>query len=99
MIFVVGHFRLPAEHVERAKPLMAQVIAASLAEPGCRAYSYAEDVSEPGLFRVAEEWDSRAALEAHFATAHMRQWQREREALGFHNRQVVAYEAGEAVSL
>jgi quinol monooxygenase YgiN len=99
MIAVVGRFRLPAEHVEQAKPLMAQVIAASLAEPGCRAYSYAEDVNEPGLFRVAEEWDSRAALEAHFATAHMKRWQQQREALGFHDREVVAYEVGEPVGL
>jgi quinol monooxygenase YgiN len=99
MIVVVGRFRLPAEHIEHAKPLMERVIAASLAEPGCRAYSYAEDVSEPGLFRVAEEWDSRAALQAHFATEHMKQWQEERQALGFHDREVAAYEAGEAVSL
>jgi len=99
MILVSGRFRLPRERIEEARAAMAAVIAASLAEAGCRAYSYAEDVTEPGLFRVYEEWDSREALEAHFATAHMREWQAVREALGFHDREVNAFEAVEPTSL
>jgi quinol monooxygenase YgiN len=96
MIVVVGRFRLPPSQVERAKPLMARVIDASLAEAGCLEYSYAEDVCDAGLFRVSEAWKSHQALEAHFASEHMRQWQQEREALGFHDRQVIAHEAGES---
>ena len=46
MIAVVGSFRLPLEALEKARPLMLGVIEATLAEPGCRAYSYAEDVKE-----------------------------------------------------
>lgn len=99
MIVVIGRFRLPPEQVERVRPLMAQVIASSLAEPGCRAYAYAEDVCQPGLFRVSEVWDSREALQVHFTTEHMKRWQREREALGFQDREVTAYEASEPLSL
>ena len=99
MILVGGRFRLPLDRIEEARAAMAKVIAASLAEPGCRAYAYAEDVTEPGLFRVHEEWDSREALEAHFATPHMREWQAVRETMGFHDREVKAYEAGEAREL
>jgi quinol monooxygenase YgiN len=94
MIVVSGRFRLPPERIGEARPAMAKVIAASLTEAGCHAYSYAEDVTEPGLFRVHEKWDSREALEAHFATPHMREWQQVRETLGFHDRAVRAYEAG-----
>ena len=94
MILVNGCFRLPPDRIADARAAMAAVIAASLAERGCRAYSYAEDVTERGLFRVHEEWDSREALEAHFATPHMREWQRVRETLGFHDRAVWACEAG-----
>jgi quinol monooxygenase YgiN len=99
MLVVSGRFRLPPERIAEARPAMARVIAASLAEPGCRAYSYAEDVTEAGLFRVHEEWDSREALKAHFATEHMRDWQHVREALGFHDREVSAFEVSEAISL
>ena len=86
MIVVSGHFRLPPGRTAEARGAIRTVIAASLAEQGCRAYSYAKDVNEPGLFRVHEEWDSRAALEANFAAAPMREWQEARDALGFHDR-------------
>jgi quinol monooxygenase YgiN len=39
MILVSGRFRLPPERMAEARPAMAKVIAASLAEAACRAYS------------------------------------------------------------
>ena len=62
MIVVSGRFRLPLERIADARPYMAKVIAASSAEPGCRVYSYAEAIDEPGLFRVYEEWDGQASV-------------------------------------
>ena len=94
MIAVLGSFRFPPETVEQARPLMRAVIAATLAEPGCRAYSYAEDVAEPGCFRVTELWDSRKALSAHFDTPHMREWVEQRAALGFFDRRIALHEIG-----
>jgi quinol monooxygenase YgiN len=94
MIAVLGSFRFPPEAVERARWLMRAVIGATLAEPGCRAYSYAEDVAEPGLFRVNELWDSREALAAHFETPHMREWVEQRAALGFSDRRIALHEIG-----
>jgi quinol monooxygenase YgiN len=70
---------------------MARAIAASRAEPGCIAYAYAEDVNEPGLFRVNEAWTNREQLTAHFEMPHMKQWQRERAELGMTDRKVTAY--------
>jgi len=94
VIAVLGTFRLPPESVEQARPLMRAVIEATLAEAGCRDYSYAEDLAEQGLFRVTELWDSRKALSAHFQTQHMRQWSEERAALGFFDRRISLYELG-----
>lgn len=95
MVVVIGHFRIPQEHAAKASVAMAKVIAASRAEPGCLAYSYAEDVLEKGLFRVSEAWQSREALAAHFASEHMRVWQQERAGFGMSGRRVVAYEVAE----
>lgn len=96
MIVVSGSFRLPPESREAGREAMARAIAASRAEPGCIAYAYAEDVEEPGLFRVSEAWESRNALASHYDTPHMQQWQQERTALGMSDRQVTAYSvAGE----
>jgi quinol monooxygenase YgiN len=99
MIAVLGSFRFPAATVEQARPLMRAVIEATLAEPGCRAYSYAEDVAEPGSFRVTELWESRAALSAHFETPHMREWTEQRAALGFADRRIALHEIGAAEEL
>ena len=99
MIVVIGEFRIPPDHASEASVAMARVIAASRGEPGCRAYSYAEDVLEPGLFRVSEAWESREALSAHFATEHMRKWQDERAGYAMSARRVVAYEVGEEEAL
>ena len=94
MIAVLGTFRFPPDALEQARPLMRAVIEATLAEPGCRVYAYAEDVAEPGLFRVMEQWDSREALSAHFETTHMKAWADQRAALGFFDRRIAVHDLG-----
>ena len=78
---------------------MRAVIAATLAEPGCRTYSYAEDVAELGLFRVTELWDGREALSAHFEMPHMKAWIEQRAALGFFDRRIALHVIGAAEEL
>jgi quinol monooxygenase YgiN len=91
VIVVIGTFRLPPAGLAAGRAAMERVIVASRAEPGCIAYAYAEDVTEPGLFRVNEAWESREALATHFESAHMKAWQRERAELGMTDRKVTAY--------
>jgi len=99
MIAVLGSFRFPADAIERARPLMLAVIDATRAERGCRAYAYAEDVTEPGLFRVLELWDDRHTLSVHFQAQHMREWSEQRTALGFFDRQISVHEIGPGETL
>jgi quinol monooxygenase YgiN len=96
MIAVLGSFRFPVEVLDEARPLMRAVVEATLLEAGCRAYAYAEDVAEAGLFRVTELWDDRAALAAHFEMPHMKAWLEHRAALGFFDRDISVYEIGAA---
>lgn len=99
MIVVTGQFRIPVEKRVEAVEAMERVIAATLNEPGCIAYSYAEDIRKPGLFCVSEQWESREALTAHFAAAHMKQWQAERAALGMSGRVVTAFRVNDEEAL
>lgn len=92
MLLIVGTVRLPPDNLAAARPAMARMIAASRAEPGCRGYSYAEDVLDPGLIRVAEMWEDRAALDAHFASPHIADWRAAWPALGFHARDLTLHE-------
>lgn len=91
MIAVIGSFRMPLESREQARLIMERVVKATRAENGCIAYCYAEDVLEPGLFRVSELWESREVLAVHFAAPHMQEWQRERTSLGLSERVIKAY--------
>lgn len=97
-IAVIGEFRLPADRMDEARPAMARVIAATLAEQGCLSYSYAEDVLDPGLIRVSQRWVSRENLDAHLAAPHMAQWKAEREALGMTGREITVYTVSGAQS-
>ena len=98
-VAVIGEFRLPVERLAEARAAMERVVVATRAEAGCLAYSYAEDVLDPGLIRVSELWESREHLAAHFAAPHMKLWQVERDALGLSGRIITAYELGAAESL
>jgi quinol monooxygenase YgiN len=71
---------------------MARMLAASRAEDGCLTYSYAVDVEDPGLIRVFEAWRDEAALQAHFATAHMAAWRAAWPQFGVSDRNLSLYE-------
>ncbi len=94
-IAVMGEFRLPPERLAEARPLMVRLIEATRAEEGCILYSFAEDLGDPGLIRVAEKWESREHLARHFRTEHMAAWARERERFSLSGRQIAAYTIGD----
>jgi quinol monooxygenase YgiN len=98
-IVVVGQFRMPAENMEQARPLMAKVMLATRAEDGCIEYNYAEDVLDPGLIRVSEVWETREQLTAHLKTEHMAVWGQERTALGLSGRAITVFEADSGTAL
>ena len=92
MLLIVGTVRLPPENLERAKPAMRAMVQASLAEAGCLEYGYAEDVLQPGLIHVKERWTNQAALDAHFASAHLQLWRAAWPGLGIGDRDLCVYE-------
>jgi quinol monooxygenase YgiN len=96
MLLIVGTVRLPAHALNAARPVMQRMVHASRAEAGCLAYGYAEDVFEPGLIHVHELWTDQAALDRHFASAHIAEWRAAWPSLGIGERDLRVYEVGEA---
>jgi quinol monooxygenase YgiN len=96
MLLVLGTFRTPPENLAAARRVMAAMIDASRAEPGCLDYVYAEDLRIPGLIHVKEVWTDRAALDAHFASAHLAAWRASWPALGIADRSLQLFETGAA---
>jgi quinol monooxygenase YgiN len=68
-IVIAGEVDLPPENRERALSGARELIAAALAEPGCRHYAWSADPYDPGRVHVFEEWEDEASLTAHFAAA------------------------------
>ena len=60
----------PADH-DKAAALVAPLVEATLAEEGNGTYGFWAHLSEPGTFRVYEEWNDEEAMTAHMATSHM----------------------------
>lgn len=92
MQLIIGTIRLPPENLERARTAMQRMTMASRAEDGCLAYSYAQDVLEPGLIRVQELWRDSVALEKHWASVHFFEWRAQWPALGITDRQLMCYQ-------
>jgi quinol monooxygenase YgiN len=81
----------------RARPAMETMIRASRAEAGCIDYAYAIDLLDAGLIRVSERWESRAALAAHLASAHIQTWRRLWREIGVSDRRLRMYDASPEV--
>ncbi len=95
MILIAGTVRLPPERVADARVAAARMIEATRAEDGCLRYAFAEDVLEPGVIHISELWRDQAALERHFASAHMADWRAAGRVLGIRDRNLSVYEVDE----
>jgi quinol monooxygenase YgiN len=91
VIVVEGMIRIA--DLARAGPAMETMIRASRAEAGCIDYAYAIDLLDPGLIRVSERWESREALAAHLASAHIKVWRALWLEIGVSDRQLRMYDA------
>jgi quinol monooxygenase YgiN len=74
MLVLSVYLRVPPAEVDGLREAIKTVVAASRAEPGCRFYTLAEDISEPGLIRAFEVYDNDEALRAHANSEHFKAW-------------------------
>lgn len=75
MIIVSGLARVRADRLDAAGTLARQMEEAARQEPGCLHYGIYVSATDPNSFLVYSEWKSEAALQAHFLTPHMREFQ------------------------
>jgi len=68
-VVAVGRVHGIAGGRTRLIELMRRTAEAARAEPGCRAYDFAEVLDGVDEFVVVHEWDDRAALDAHYGGA------------------------------
>ncbi|WP_171121527.1 MULTISPECIES: putative quinol monooxygenase [unclassified Ruegeria] len=71
MLVVTGTVEVAPEGVEKAEKAALEMVAETVKEAGCITYEFSQVLGHTNRFRVYEEWESQAALEAHFAAPHM----------------------------
>ena len=74
MIYLISTAHLKPGTRERCLAPARICIEASRRDPGCIAYDLNLSVSDPDRMVFVEVWESRAALDAHFQTAHFKAW-------------------------
>ncbi len=82
MIVIHASVLVDPANSEAAVAAAKQMMAESRKEPGCHAYTFARDLSEPGRFWILEEWENDAALAIHFKAPHMAMFQQAVGGLG-----------------
>ena len=82
-LVVMASLLFPPEAEARASVALAELAAATRAEPGCLRYVVGRDPERPGLFHLSEIWADLASLALHFRTPHMAAFSATARRLGY----------------
>lgn len=74
MILISGTVTVQADKIEEAKVAFIIMQDASAAEDGCISYRFFQDLEDPTVFRLFEEWETQDALPAHNESSHMAEY-------------------------
>jgi quinol monooxygenase YgiN len=74
MVIIAGLARIRAEVREEAMRVGNGMADLSRQEQGCLAYRVGISADDPNAFFLYEEWESEAALDAHFHALHTREF-------------------------
>lgn len=92
MLVIAGTISLDPAKREDAIAAAREMMTATQAEPGCISYTFSADLSDDGTFRLFEEWQDQAALDAHFQAPHMAAFQAKMGGFGIRGMDVKRYE-------
>jgi quinol monooxygenase YgiN len=99
MIVIAGHVVLDPAQREQAEAAAREMMCETRKEEGCISYTFSADLEQAGRFRIFEEWESDAALAAHFASPHMARFQQAVGGLAVREMKVQRYEVSQVAPL
>jgi len=99
MLIVAGEIVVEAGAIEKVRDALRTVEEATRAEPGCITYAFSVDVSDPGMVRIFERWESQEALRSHLQMPHMAEFGQAVGAVQPKSVNVQAYEIAREVPL
>ena len=99
MLVIGGRIRIDPAGRDQAIAAATEMMRESNKEDGCISYTFSADLEDPGLFRIFEEWESEAALGAHFKAPHMATFQKALGALKVLEMDVKQYSVSDSKQL
>lgn len=99
MLIVAGELRMQPGTRHQFFDAVAPMVAATLREPGCRAYAFTPDPDDAELIRLWELWDDEESLAGHFASTHMAEWRARSADLPVASRDIKKYTVADVTSL
>ncbi len=92
MLVIAGEIEIDPANRDAAVAAAVRMMEETRKEAGCISYSFSGDLVQSGVFRIFEEWESQAALTAHFAAPHMASFQKAVGGLGVKRMSIQRYE-------
>ena len=80
-VTVIARIKAKTGQVQRVKEELLKLLAPTRAENGCMNFDMHQGATDQSQFLFHENWTSKAALEAHFETPHIKNWLRVAEGL------------------
>lgn len=71
MLIIEGWMRFAPGEIDKFSEAAQMMVEATRGEAGCLHYSFARDMTDPDILRIAERWEDQASLEAHSRSPHM----------------------------
>ena len=99
MLIVAGEVVVEEGAIDGVREALRTMEAATRGEPGCLAYAFSLDVSDPTTMRIFERWESMAALKEHTQTPHMAEFGRAIGVIRPKSMDIKVYEIDKEVSL
>lgn len=71
MLIIEGWLQFAPGEIDKFAEAARIMVEATHQEEGCLHYSFARDMANPDILRIAERWTDDAALDAHLTSPHM----------------------------
>lgn len=99
MLLISGVIELAEPDIDTMKAAAAAMAVETRKEDGCHAYAFYQDIENPKMFRVFEEWESEDALKAHFESAHMAVFRKALSSATIVSRALTKYQVSDSAPL
>ena len=92
MLVIAGTIRIDPAKREEAVAAARVIMEKTHQEDGNLAYAFSTDLEDGALLHIFEKWQSQEALDFHFKTPHMAEFQAAAGGFGLHEMNLEKYE-------